>query len=93
MNIPIKFIDSFVKATERSAYGASLYKGKNDKIAADQAAVDGMSKQLNLINIKGKFAALAAFESVSLSPIIIVFFMLPPITSIVSVKCLGSGLL
>ena len=35
-------IESFAKATERAAYGASIFKGKNDKIAADQAAVDEM---------------------------------------------------
>jgi len=54
MNIDKSFIDMFVKSTERGAYAASLYKGKNDKIAADQAAVDGMRKELNNINIKGK---------------------------------------
>ena len=47
-------IDSFVKTTERAAYGASNFKGKNDKIAADQAAVDEMRKELNTINMKGK---------------------------------------
>ena len=47
-------IDSFVKTTERAAYGASIFKGKNDKIAADQAAVDEMRKELNKINMKGK---------------------------------------
>ena len=47
------FIDFFVKSTERAAYGASIYKGKNDKIAADQAAVDEMRRQLNTINMKG----------------------------------------
>ena len=54
MSIDKSFIDSFVKSTERGAYGASLYKGKNDKIAADQAAVDEMRAELNKINIKGK---------------------------------------
>ena len=54
MFIDKSFIESFVKATERGAYGASLYKGKKDKIAADQAAVDEMRKQLNGINMKGK---------------------------------------
>jgi len=47
-------IDSFVKTTERAAYGASIFKGKNDKIAADQAAVDEMRKELNKLDIKGK---------------------------------------
>ena len=47
-------IESFVKATEWAAYGASLHKGKNNKIAADQSAVDEMRKQLNKIQMKGK---------------------------------------
>ena len=47
-------INSFARSTERAAYGASLYRGKNDKIAADQAAVDEMRQQLNKINMKGK---------------------------------------
>ena len=47
-------INSFARSTERAAYGASLYKGKNDKIGADQAAVDEMRQQLNKINMKGK---------------------------------------
>ena len=54
MNINKILINSFVKSTEWAAYGASLFKGKNDKIGADQAAVDGMRIQLNLINMKGK---------------------------------------
>jgi len=54
MNINKILIDSFVKATERAAYGASIFKGKNDKISADQAAVDEMRKQLNSIKMKGK---------------------------------------
>ena len=54
MNINKKLINSFARATERGAYGASIYKGKNDKIAADQAAVDEMRKVLNSIKMKGK---------------------------------------
>jgi len=54
MIIDKKLINSFVKTTERAAYGASIYKGKNDKIAADQAAVDEMRRELNAINMKGK---------------------------------------
>ena len=53
MNIDKSFIDHFVKATEWGAYGASLLKGKNDKIAADQAAVNEMRKHLNMIKMKG----------------------------------------
>jgi len=47
-------IESFAKTTERAAYGASLFKGKGDKVAADQSAVDEMRTQLNMINMKGK---------------------------------------
>jgi len=54
MKIDKKFITPFVLATERGAFGASLFKGKNDKIAADQASVNEMRKQLNSINMKGK---------------------------------------
>tara|TARA_B100001123_G_scaffold145497_1_gene168873 strand:+ start:27 stop:971 length:945 start_codon:yes stop_codon:yes gene_type:complete len=54
MNIDKKFINSFAKATERAAIGASFYRGKGDKIAADKAAVDGMRNELNKINMKGK---------------------------------------
>ena len=54
MSINKTLIESFVRSTERAAYGASLYKGKNDKIAADQAAVDEMRKQLNRIEMRGK---------------------------------------
>ena len=45
---------SFTKTTERGAYGASIFKGKNDKLAADKAAVDEMRSELNKINMKGK---------------------------------------
>ena len=54
MIIDKDFIYSFAKATERGAYGASKFRGKNDKIAADKAAVDEMRSELNKINMKGK---------------------------------------
>ena len=54
MSINDKYIDPFVLTTERAAYGASLFVGKNDKIAADQASVDEMRNQLNKIPMKGK---------------------------------------
>ena len=54
MLIDKTYIKPFVETTERAAFGASLYKGKNDKISADQAAVDEMRKKLNSINMKGK---------------------------------------
>ena len=53
MAINKALINSFVKTTEKGAYGASLYRGKNDKIAADKAAVDQMRNALNKINMKG----------------------------------------
>ena len=54
MNIDKTFVDSFARTTERGAYGASIFKGKNDKVAADQAAVDEMRNALNRINMKGR---------------------------------------
>lgn len=54
MNINKSFIDSFAKTTERGAFGASVFAGKNDKIAADQGAVDEMRNELNKINMKGR---------------------------------------
>ena len=54
MQIDKDLIDSFIKVTSRAAYGASKLKGKNDKIAADQAAVDEMRNSLNKIDIKGR---------------------------------------
>ena len=54
MTIDKTFINSFVKSTERAAYGAYQYVGKNDKIGADQAAVDEMRKELNKIKMNGR---------------------------------------
>ena len=54
MIIDKALIESFARTTERAAYGASLFKGKNDKIAADRSAVNAMRMQLNKINMKGK---------------------------------------
>ena len=54
MIIDKELIKSFAKTTERAAYGASLFRGKGDKIAADKSAVDEMRTQLNKINMKGK---------------------------------------
>ena len=48
------YLDQFVKVVERAAYGASKFRGKNDKISADQAAVDEMRTQINKININLK---------------------------------------
>jgi len=54
MTLNKTFVNSFVKVTEKAAYGASLHKGKGDKIAADQSAVDEMRSELNKIKMKGK---------------------------------------
>jgi len=48
-----KLLNKFIRVCERAAFGASKFKGKNDKIAADQAAVDEMRAELNKIEMKG----------------------------------------
>ena len=53
MSIDTKFLNLFIKATEKAAIGASKYIGKNDKISADKGAVDPMRKELNKINMEG----------------------------------------
>ena len=54
MSIDKSFVMRFAKTTERGAYGASLFIGKDDKIAADKSAVDEMRNELNKINIRGR---------------------------------------
>ena len=54
MTLDKKFIDQFVNVTVKAAIAASHLVGKNDKNAADQAAVDSMRNELNNLNIKGK---------------------------------------
>ena len=53
MTISENYLNHFIKATEKAAYGASLFIGKGDKNAADKGAVDLMRKELNKINMKG----------------------------------------
>ena len=53
MAIDKKFLNLFVKATEKAAIGASKFIGKKDKIAADKGAVDPMRRELNKINMEG----------------------------------------
>ena len=48
-----KLLNKFIRVCERAAFGASKLRGKNDKIAADQAAVDEMRSELNKIDMKG----------------------------------------
>ena len=47
-------VDLFVRTTSEAAYASSLLKGKGDKTAADQAAVDKMRFYLNSIPMKGR---------------------------------------
>ena len=49
-----KLLNKFIRVCERAAFGASKFRGKNDKIAADQAAVDEKRSELNKIDMKGK---------------------------------------
>jgi fructose-1,6-bisphosphatase class II len=41
----------FVRVTETAAIAASKWTGKGDKMAADQAAVDGMRKMLDTVDV------------------------------------------
>ena len=54
MSIKSEYLKLFINATEKAAYGASKFIGKNDKIAADQAAVDFMRNEFNKIDMDGK---------------------------------------
>ena len=54
MTIDKKHIEQFMSVTVRAALAASYLVGKNDKIAADKAAVDSMRTELNKINMTGK---------------------------------------
>ena len=53
MSIDQKFLNLFIKATEKAAIGASKFIGKKDKIGADKGAVDPMRRELNKINMEG----------------------------------------
>ena len=53
MSIDSKYLNLFIKATEKGAIGASKFIGKQNKIAADKGAVDPMRKELNKINMEG----------------------------------------
>ena len=54
MTINNIYAEMFAKVTESAAISASKFRGKNDKISADQAAVDAMREELNLIKMCGK---------------------------------------
>ena len=53
MLIDPKFLNSFIKATEKAALGAFKFVGKNNKLAADKGAVDPMRTELNKIEMEG----------------------------------------
>tara|TARA_B100001057_G_C22711899_1_gene896129 strand:- start:233 stop:1174 length:942 start_codon:yes stop_codon:yes gene_type:complete len=53
MSIDSRYLDLFIKATEKAAIGASKFVGKQDKIAADKGAVDPMRSELNKIDMEG----------------------------------------
>ena len=54
MTIDKKYIDQIIKVSSKAAYASSLLVGKNDKIAADKAAVDAMRTELNMLDMNGK---------------------------------------
>ena len=54
MAINNKFINQLVNVTSKAALAASYLVGKNDKIAADKAAVDSMRLTLNSLDMKGE---------------------------------------
>ena len=54
MAIDRKYVDQILKVSEKAALASSYLVGKNDKIAADQAAVDSMRSELNKINMNGE---------------------------------------
>ena len=53
------YLDQFIKVVERAAYGASKFRGKNDKISADK------DKQHKNHNNKSKFLANETSENIS----------------------------
>ena len=54
MTIDKKYIDQFINVSSKAALASSYLVGKNDKIAADQAAVDSMRSELNKIDMSGE---------------------------------------
>ena len=49
-----KYIDQFINVTSRAAIASSHLVGKQNKVAADQAAVDAMRSELNKIEMTGE---------------------------------------
>ena len=54
MALDKKFISQFVNVTSKAALASYFFIGKNNKNAADKAAVDSMRNELNKLNIQGQ---------------------------------------
>ena len=54
MTLDKSLIEKFRLVTTKAAYSASKFRGLNDKIGADKAAVDVMRAELNKIDMQGR---------------------------------------
>jgi fructose-1,6-bisphosphatase II / sedoheptulose-1,7-bisphosphatase len=54
VTIDKKYIDQFINVTSKAAIASSHLVGKQNKVAADQAAVDAMRSELNKIEMTGE---------------------------------------
>ena len=54
MTLEKKYVNELINVSSKAAVASSFLVGKKDKIAADQAAVDSMRKELNKINMNGE---------------------------------------
>ena len=54
MSIDKKYIELFSNVTSKAAFESYNFVGKNNKTAADKAAVDSMRTELNKINMSGE---------------------------------------
>ena len=54
MTIDKKFIDQFINVSSKAALASYYLIGRNDKNAADKAAVDSMRKELNKIDMNAE---------------------------------------
>ena len=54
MTIDKKYIDQFINVTSKAAIASSHLVGKQNKVAADKAAVDAMRSELNKIDMTGE---------------------------------------
>jgi len=54
VTIDKKFVEQFINVSSKAALASSYQVGKEDKIAADKAAVDSMRFELNKISMNGR---------------------------------------